>query len=237
MPPTGHAYNVDWIFSNNSNVHVANHRDWFTSFTDFNTALNGGSLKVLGIGDVALPVKTCPRKTGAAAQGTIVLRDVCYAPSANCNIFGSPIMDGYGVMIDYGANGGTLTDSKTGAKAAILDTVVLTRLRLKGRSPTQTSLDKNAMYMIRAEMPEKEEIRWQTYKKQLAGKGKPAEDTPYTAEEKRWLKENWTDEFHFLMAYELSIYEEEDRAEGRSIVRAMMKADADEEGRLYLPKI
>jgi len=237
MPPTGDAYNVDWIFSNNSNAHVANHRDWFTSFTDFSTSLNGGSMKVLGIGDVTLPVKTCPRKTGAAAQGTIVLRDVCYAPSATCNIFGSPIMDDYGVMIDYGAKGGRLTNSKTGAKAAILDTVVLTRLRLKGQSPKQTSLDKDAVYMIRAEMPEKEQTRWQTYKEQSAGTRHTANDTPYTAEEKRWLKENWEDEFHFLKAHGLSIYKEEDRAEGQSLVRSMIKAEADEEGRLYHPKI
>ena len=91
------------------------------------------------------------------------------------------------------------------------------------------------MYMIRAEMSEKEQTRWQSYKKQLAGNGKPAEDTPYTAEEKRWLKENWQDEFHFLRAYKLSVYKEEDRTEGRSILRAMMEAESDEEGKLYPP--
>lgn len=46
---------------------------------------------------------------------------------------------------------------------------------------------------------------------------------PYTAAEKQWLKDAWVDEFHFLRAYGLSIYKEEDREEGRAIVRAFMK--------------
>ncbi len=48
----------------------------------------------------------------------------------------------------------------------------------------------------------------------------------YTAEEKKWLKDNWGDEFHFLRAYALSIYKEEDRDEGRRIVRGFMEDDA-----------
>ncbi|KAK0655096.1 hypothetical protein B0T16DRAFT_318492, partial [Cercophora newfieldiana] len=45
---------------------------------------------------------------------------------------------------------------------------------------------------------------------------------PYTAEEKQWLNRHFGGEFKFLMAYGLSIYKEEDREEGRHIVRAMM---------------
>lgn len=58
-------------------------------------------------------------------------------------------------------------------------------------------------------------------------KASPSSSTipPYTAGEKAWLKRHWGDEFHCLRAYELSIYKEEDRAEGRSIVRALMEAD------------
>lgn len=132
MAPTGDAYNIDWIVSSSSNVHAANHRDWFTSFTDFSTTLNGGSMKVLGIGDVTLPVKTQPDKTGAAAQGTIVLRDVCYAPSAVCNIIGFNIIDdGYNMEMRCGS-GGTITEKKTGARVGILDLVKLMRLRTEG---------------------------------------------------------------------------------------------------------
>ena len=51
----------------------------------------------------------------------------------------------------------------------------------------------------------------------------------YTAEEKEWLKENWGGEYRFLRAYELSIYKEEDREEGRAIVRAFIEADKSED--------
>lgn len=47
----------------------------------------------------------------------------------------------------------------------------------------------------------------------------------YTQEEKAWLKKNWGDEYHFLRAYGLSIYKDEDREEGRRIVRGLMIAD------------
>ncbi|KAK4033178.1 hypothetical protein C8A01DRAFT_40370 [Parachaetomium inaequale] len=48
---------------------------------------------------------------------------------------------------------------------------------------------------------------------------------PYTKEEKDWLKRHWDGEFKFLLAYGMSIYKEEDREEGRRIVRAMMEQD------------
>lgn len=46
---------------------------------------------------------------------------------------------------------------------------------------------------------------------------------PYTAEEKQWLKDNYDGEFRFLKSHELSIYKEEDREEGRRIVRSFME--------------
>jgi hypothetical protein len=49
-----------------------------------------------------------------------------------------------------------------------------------------------------------------------------------TTAEKQWLKKHWRGEFHFLIAYGLKIYNEEDREEGRAIVRAFMKAEEPE---------
>jgi hypothetical protein len=46
---------------------------------------------------------------------------------------------------------------------------------------------------------------------------------PYTEEEKAWLRKNWKNEFHFLASYQLRIYDEDDREEGRTILRAFMK--------------
>lgn len=47
----------------------------------------------------------------------------------------------------------------------------------------------------------------------------------YTGTEKQWLKKNWGSEFKFLQAYGLKIYNDEDREEGRAIVRAFMEHD------------
>ncbi|KAG9694711.1 hypothetical protein KCU95_g5530, partial [Aureobasidium melanogenum] len=62
MPPQGAAYNVDWILSNTSNVHVANDRAWFTSCSPFRTKLSTmpgtePTVEVHGIGTVVLPTR------------------------------------------------------------------------------------------------------------------------------------------------------------------------------------
>ncbi|KAJ4865572.1 hypothetical protein T069G_02102 [Trichoderma breve] len=52
---------------------------------------------------------------------------------------------------------------------------------------------------------------------------------PYTAEEKAWLKKHYQGEYKFLMSYGLSIYDEEDREEGRAIMQAMISPDEDDD--------
>lgn len=69
-------------------------------------------MKVLGIGDVTLPVKTDPQRTGAASQGTTVLRDVCYAPDAFCNILGTPILKDLNYIPDFGSGGSSMLRNK-----------------------------------------------------------------------------------------------------------------------------
>jgi hypothetical protein len=58
---------------------------------------------------------------------------------------------------------------------------------------------------------------------------------PYTAAEKQWLKDEWRDEYHFLRAYRLSIYKDEDREEGRAIVRAYIREDDEDRAEGGLP--
>ncbi|KAK4173357.1 hypothetical protein QBC36DRAFT_360106 [Triangularia setosa] len=48
---------------------------------------------------------------------------------------------------------------------------------------------------------------------------------PYTTEEKQWLRIHFEDEYKFLQMYGLSIYDEDDREEGRLIARALMAND------------
>ena len=122
MDPSHPAYNIDWIFSNNSDVHVANHRDWFTTYTSFNTEFDSGfadsQCKVEGIGDVELTVKTHSKKTGIHFQRLLVLRDVLYAPNASCNILGGPIFDTCNVESISG--GCKLFDKQNGSCMGIL---------------------------------------------------------------------------------------------------------------------
>ncbi|KAK4692052.1 hypothetical protein P7C71_g5077, partial [Lecanoromycetidae sp. Uapishka_2] len=228
MAPTGQAYNVDWIFSNTSNVHIANNKEWFTSFTPFTTKSSDG-LRILGVGEVTLPVKTHRQRKGAESQGTLVLHDVFFAPDCVCNIFGLPILDDYSISI--GGSDGGLTDKRTGAPVAVIDHTRLYKLRLKGQSPDQSSLDKDRVYWIRADLPPTEIARWQAHKRQLLRPDSPTrvpistEIEEYTADEKRWLQVNWGGEFKFLLCYGLSIHDEDERAEGRTLVRSFMQDD------------
>ena len=48
----------------------------------------------------------------------------------------------------------------------------------------------------------------------------------HTPAEKAWLKENWKDEFHFLASHGLSIYKDEDRQEGKAILKGLMDEEA-----------
>ena len=48
---------------------------------------------------------------------------------------------------------------------------------------------------------------------------------PYTAEEERWLKDAYGGEYHFLASYQLSIFKEDDREEGRRIARGLVERD------------
>ncbi|KAH6687750.1 hypothetical protein F5X68DRAFT_261113 [Plectosphaerella plurivora] len=49
---------------------------------------------------------------------------------------------------------------------------------------------------------------------------------PLTEAEREWLKKHYGNEFHFLGSYGLSIYKDDDREEGRRILRGLMSVDA-----------
>ena len=65
---------------------------------------------------------------------------------------------------------------------------------------------------------------------------------PLTKAEKKWLKDNSGGEFQFLREQGLSIHKEEDRQEGREIMKAMMEdediyGDDDEDGNAFLREL
>lgn len=109
MAPSGPAYNVDWVWSDNSNVHAANDRDWFQTYTPFQTYLCGffsdtPEAQVLGVSDAELETR---RTTSSAAHRygrdarKVVLRDVLYVPNYPCNVLGAPIKQDYLVCPDF----------------------------------------------------------------------------------------------------------------------------------------
>ncbi|KAL8873258.1 MAG: hypothetical protein Q9174_001248 [Haloplaca sp. 1 TL-2023] len=247
MAPSKPAYDVDWIWSNTSNVHVANHRDWFTSYTPFSSKmgsmLKGIESEVIGIGDVELPTKSHPTRNGPAYRKVLHLKNVLHAPGSVCNIFATSILEGYQLKAgpDGPGAGFHLISEPSGTRVALIDFVKLYRVRLCGQSAQQTSLDRDSVYYINAMWSAAERSRWEAHQqreqtgptpslqpadhKQIP---KPDHDLPLIDAEKKWLKDNYKDEFHFLEIHNLSIYKDEDRSEGRRILRAMMDAESDE---------
>lgn len=85
----------------------------------------------------------------------------------------------------------------------------------------------------RINWPASERARWKAHGQQIKAdtdKRQWAGEQPYTTEEKQWLKKHYEGEFKFLMAHGLSIYNEEDRAEGRAIMRALARDDESDDG-------
>ncbi|KAK6345765.1 hypothetical protein TWF718_007672 [Orbilia javanica] len=142
--PAGDNFNVDWVFSNTSNVHVANHRGWFKTYTPF-SATTVENITAVGAGSVELPVAT---NKGFAI---LTLRNVLHTPNSICNVLCLSGLTQYGLETSFGRGETSriyLDASRT--TWAIMDSSVLVKLRLAGQSPEQTSLDPEAMYMIRA---------------------------------------------------------------------------------------
>lgn len=93
------------------------------------------------------------------------------------------------------------------------------------------------MYIIQALWPDSERHRFaalqashqQDSRQQASRQTQDAAFAPLTWEEKAWMRTHFGSEFKFLLLYGLSIYKEEDRAEGRAILRALMSHDEDDE--------
>lgn len=227
MAPQGEAYNIDWICSNTSNVHVANHRDWFTTFSEFKTKL--GSIyfgpdvgpEVLGVGDVELELVKSVSPAGRKSFQTIVLKDVLYAPECVTNIFAGHLRTGY--RVDFNHN--IITAPETGLTVGLVDSLDLCKVWLKGQPRGKSSLEPDTIYMINATWAPEERARYEAHKKSLAVSDRPR----YNAAEKEWMKKHFGGEFQFLRRYGLSIYKDEDREEGKQIVTSMMEHDMEDD--------
>lgn len=238
MAPQGDAYNVDWVFSNTSDVHVATHRDWFVRYTPFRTRFGNiagaGGTEVQGVGDVELEIRRSAVQ-GAGRKGSrkIILQDVLYAPGYTCNVFSN---DGYGEY-DYSlkSDESALLEKNTGVTVGLLDKIQLWKLWLKGQPKGQSSLDPNGIYWINARWPESEKQRWMAHKRSSSAEAGPSTQRPsstadndqLTPAEQRFLKQHYGNEYNFLMQHGLKMFKDEDRKEGRRILRALMTDEGD----------
>lgn len=233
-----------WVWSNNSNVHVAKDRCWFgddyTPLVSFFTDMVGNSIEVVGIGTVDLPTKISPTRTGPSSHGILHLKKVLHAPSIICNIIGQPILDDYNILTSFSESSlgrsGSITNLSDGRSVAYFkplnrDTWFF-QVRLSGPpvgpkvGPSPFNSSKN--YMIHAFWPESERQRFAALQ---ASRQIPATASgPLTSAEKTWLKTHYRTEFNFLRVHGLSIFKDEDREEGRTILRAIMSDDSDEPG-------
>lgn len=167
MAPQGKDYDTDWIWSSSSNVHVAIHRDWFTSFTAFSSTITSGSAThaVEGVGDVTLDMR---RMVGAAAKAaknkamvnsTIILRGVIYVPTFICNVMGEPVRQDYSVSIGVDK---LLMDKTTGRGVGLLERneAGLSKVILKGQAKGQSSLKKDDVADISVTWADDERKKW-----------------------------------------------------------------------------
>ncbi|PNP44321.1 hypothetical protein TGAMA5MH_03927 [Trichoderma gamsii] len=160
-------------------------------------------------------------------------------PSSVRNIVGSPIFE-IAPQTSFGAtenSHGSMNDASGKPVAYFSPDSERFCLRLSGPpvgprlGPSKFQPDKS--YWLRVTWPASERARWKAYGQQIKAdtdKRQWAGEQPYTTEEKQWLKKHYEGEFKFLMAHELSIYNEEDRAEGRAIMRALARDDESNDG-------
>jgi hypothetical protein len=145
--------------------------------------------------------------------------------------------DGYGIRtFRTSKSQGTITDNK-GKNMAYFDPnrqffILKVRGHPTGPRLGPHALKEGTMYMLGCYWDSAKQQKWREFQDKngltnpISGSAGAADGTsPYTADEKIYLKENWRDEYHFLLEHGLKIYKEEDRAEGRSILRAFRGKD------------
>lgn len=75
---------------------ICKSRGWFTEYTPFESRVSDTFMpsethrghKVLGVGQVRLPVNRNPMSAGHSGHGELVLRDVVHVPDMECNFIG-----------------------------------------------------------------------------------------------------------------------------------------------------
>lgn len=250
----------DWILSIGSDVHVAVDRGWFTTYTPYKTHLvsvfGRPPIEVCGIGTVTIHVLNSKFNKGKQSQHTITLNNVLHAPKNICNILGQPFFDetdadlGFKDQVIRGRDGSIIAlfelhPKQASPSAGMRALSGLPRLKLCDRpniTLAESKLEPDVTYVTTVSWPEAERRKYienfnatatATATATSAGVSATTSSVPpYTTEEKDWLKHKsgHKDEFHFLRAHGLRIDRDDDREEGRQILRALMVNSGPDEG-------
>ncbi|PVH94334.1 hypothetical protein DM02DRAFT_693378 [Periconia macrospinosa] len=241
-----------WACLTNSNVHVAKDRGWFKTYTPFTSQINttplfasSTYLPVNGIGTVEIPTRRSPNRSGEASHGSILLHGVLHVPDSICNFISIPKMLPDGCVYSTcphasGKSKGTIKDRQDRNKAYFDPDLPLSCIKVRGYPVGPKlgphTLHKGVPYLLGCHWEPTEQQKWLDFQAgnaptqtNLGAVSAANECPPYTDEEKAYLKKHWRSEYHFLLQHGLHIHKEEDREEGRRILRAMMAEEASEE--------
>ncbi|KAH7082182.1 hypothetical protein FB567DRAFT_605414 [Paraphoma chrysanthemicola] len=229
----------DWILLSYSNMHVAKHKAWFKTYTPWTSTLssifgNHPELEVFGIGTVDLTTKL---NMDASATATVTLTNVLHVPDFPCNAIGQPIGDEHTVVFSklpgkagiFNASGDKMAQFKSGHILFLVDVVAPIGHRLH-----ETSLTSNKPLMLSYHWDAVETSKWEAAKtsvtNQAAVPSKPTFDGSrlYRQAERTFLNKRFKSEYKFLRSHGLSIHKDEDREEGRAIIRELMHFDENE---------
>jgi hypothetical protein len=152
-------------------------------------------------------------------------------PECLCNFIGQPLIstDGYNPTLSFSTkSNGTIKDSQNKNVAYFDSKRPLFTIKVRcppGQTLGPHALKKDVLYVLGCRWDAAEERKWQEFKagNGLVTSGQNA--ASYTAEETAFLKKHYGSEFRFLIQHGLKIHEEEDREEGRAILRAVMRED------------
>ena len=209
----------DWIISTGSDISAVKDRGSFICYTPFATKakpLLGDSVNAQGVGTIAVRV-ACP---APKKENVLTLDDVLYCPTAFCNVLGVDFLKTYDPHeLSYSPNDMDEPCNLKGADGSYVGMIKwhpkpkLLKLLL-APEPNRTSLDPNGTYAFTISWPQEERQRWKNHKYGIS---------PLTSDEKQWLKQNGhKDEWHFLGDHGLSMYKEEERQEGRILLRQIL---------------
>jgi len=177
-------------------------------------------MKVEGIGTVELQTKRSRNRSGRDNHGVLHLTNVLHVPSSFCNILGGLLLEEY----NLGVLGRDPIKDRQGQSVAFLyhNPCRLLQVKLRG-PPVGPTVFKEGMHCcISVRWPDSERQKWVNFQ---AASGTHISQGGYTQEEKAWLKEAYGNEYHFLHSMGLKIFKEEDREEGRTILRALMSGN------------